>query len=132
MADFDPYKILGLEPGASKDEAKKAQRQLAKKYHPDQYTNPVAKEMAEEKMSDINRAYDMIASGEAERRYQSSNNSTYTNTNYGHYGGGQSSRDYNPWAHRPDNWERNRTRRYESDSSCCDLLCCLCFSRICC
>lgn len=130
MASFDPYKVLGLEPGASKEEAKQAQRQLAKKYHPDQYSDPVAKEMAEEKMSDINRAYDMIASGEAERHYQSGSSTS----NYGGYGGNQSSRDYNPWANRPDNWERNqnRTRRYESNSSCCDFLCCFCFWRFCC
>jgi len=31
----DPYRILGLQPGASEDEVKRAYRQLAKKYHPD-------------------------------------------------------------------------------------------------
>ena len=31
----DPYRVLGLEPGASDDEVKAAYRKLAKKYHPD-------------------------------------------------------------------------------------------------
>ena len=31
----DPYKVLGLERGASDEEVKKAYRRLAKKYHPD-------------------------------------------------------------------------------------------------
>ena len=32
---MDPYKVLGLEPGASDEEVKQAYRRLAKKYHPD-------------------------------------------------------------------------------------------------
>ena len=52
----DPYKVLGISPGASADEVKKAYRALAKKYHPD--VNP-SKE-AEARMKEINEAYDMI------------------------------------------------------------------------
>lgn len=53
----DPYKVLGLTPGASDDEVKKAYRKLAKKYHPD--ANPGDK-VAEQKMKEINAAYDAI------------------------------------------------------------------------
>ena len=31
----DPYRVLGLKPGASEEEVKRAYRQQAKKYHPD-------------------------------------------------------------------------------------------------
>ncbi|MBE6036634.1 MAG: J domain-containing protein [Clostridiales bacterium] len=54
---MDPYQILGVAPGASDDEVKKAYRQLARKYHPD--ANPGDK-TAEQKMKEVNAAYDMI------------------------------------------------------------------------
>lgn len=53
----DPYKILGVSPSASEEEVTKAYRKLAKKYHPD--LNPGNK-VAEEKMSQINAAYERI------------------------------------------------------------------------
>ena len=57
----DPYEVLGLSPGASDEEVKKAYRALAKKYHPD--LNPGDK-VAEEKMKEINAAYDRIKAGD--------------------------------------------------------------------
>ena len=58
----DPYKVLGVDPSASDDEVKKAYRELAKKYHPDNYTNNPLKDLADEKMKEINEAYDTITS----------------------------------------------------------------------
>ena len=56
----DPYSILGVSPGASDEEVKKAYRELARKYHPDNYQdNPLA-DLAEEKMKEINEAYEQI------------------------------------------------------------------------
>ncbi len=56
----NPYKVLGIKEGASYDEIKRAYRELAKKYHPDRYTNNPLADLAEEKMREINEAYDSL------------------------------------------------------------------------
>ena len=79
-----PYEVLGLSPGASKEEVTKAYRKLAKKYHPD--LNP-GDQSAEKKMSEINAAYEEIKSGKASSGYGqpsgSYGGSPYTG--YSHY-----------------------------------------------
>lgn len=56
----NPYEILGVSESATDDEIKEAYRKLAKKYHPDRYIDDGLKEMATEKMQQINEAYDAI------------------------------------------------------------------------
>ncbi|HAZ19335.1 MAG TPA: molecular chaperone DnaJ [Clostridiales bacterium] len=56
----DPYSILGVSPDASDEDIKKAYRALAKKYHPDNYRGNPLGELANEKMQEINQAYDEI------------------------------------------------------------------------
>lgn len=56
----DPYTILGIDANASDEEVKKAYRELARKYHPDNYQNNPLADLAEEKMKEINEAYDTI------------------------------------------------------------------------
>ena len=56
----DPYKILNIPSNATDEEVKKAYRELARKYHPDNYhDNPLA-DLAQEKMKEINEAYELI------------------------------------------------------------------------
>ena len=56
----DPYAVLGVGQNASDEEIKKAYRELARKYHPDNYANNPLADLAEEKMKEINEAYDAI------------------------------------------------------------------------
>lgn len=53
----DPHKVLGVAPGASEDEIKKAYRQKAKECHPDLHPDDPR---ATEKMNEVNEAYDML------------------------------------------------------------------------
>lgn len=82
----DPYEVLGIDRNASDDEIKRAYKELARKYHPDKYNNNPLAELAEEKMREINEAYDTLMKGD---RKANGNNSGYGNTGYGgsSYGG---------------------------------------------
>lgn len=86
----NPYEILGVSQNASDEEIKKAYRELVKKYHPDNYANNPLADLADEKMKEINEAYDTIQkqreSGYA-YAYQSSDTSSGDSTSYG--GSGQ-------------------------------------------
>ncbi len=62
----DPYEVLGVSRDASDEDIKKAYRRLAKQYHPD--VNPGDKQ-AEEKMKEINAAYDAIKDASARQSY---------------------------------------------------------------
>lgn len=68
---MNPYEVLGVKPGASQDEIKSAYRKLVKQYHPDQYVDNPLKDLAEEKLAEVNRAYEMlkITSGSSNTSY---------------------------------------------------------------
>ncbi len=57
---MDPYKLLGVTPQTSDDDVKRAYRELARKYHPDNYVNNPLADLAEQRMKEINEAYDLI------------------------------------------------------------------------
>jgi curved DNA-binding protein CbpA len=83
----NPYEVLEIKRDATDDEVKKAYRELAKKYHPDNFKdNPLA-DLATEKMKNINEAYDAI---QKERSNNSGNPQGYqgyynNNPNYSNF-----------------------------------------------
>ena len=75
----DPYQVLNISPQATDDEVKHAYRELARKYHPDNYhDNPLA-DLAQEKMKEINEAYEQI---QKQRRSGAPYNAAGTNGGY--------------------------------------------------
>ena len=60
----DPYEVLGLFPGASIAQVKRAHRNLAKQYHPDRFgnTSDAERREAEQKMVQVNGAYAELVS----------------------------------------------------------------------
>ena len=52
----NPYKVLGVNEGASQEEIRSAYLKLVKKYHPDKYTDSDLKELANEKLVEVNEA----------------------------------------------------------------------------
>jgi len=84
----DPYQVLGVPSTATDEEVKKAYRDLARKYHPDNYhDNPLA-DLAQERMKEINEAYEAVQS---QRKAQRSGGYSASGAGYGTgYGGYQS------------------------------------------
>ena len=91
MAVTDPYKVLGVSPNASEEEVKSAYRQLVKKYHPDNYADSPLADLANEKMQEVNEAYDMVIN---RLRAGGQNNSSQQNAG-NPYGGQQAGYGYN-------------------------------------
>ncbi|HHW4678972.1 MAG TPA: J domain-containing protein [Xylella sp.] len=61
-SDNDPYRVMGLNAGATHAEIELAYRRLMSRYHPDKLAQaaPELREQAEHKVRQINAAYDRI------------------------------------------------------------------------
>ena len=100
----DPYKVLGVDPGCTDTELKKAYREKSKKWHPDQ--NPDNTEYAEARFKEVQESYRQIldarergTSGYGQpqsQSYQQSGGPGYQS--YANYGSaGAFNEDFNQW-----------------------------------
>ena len=84
----NPYDVLGIKEGASVEEIKSAYREQVKKYHPDRYQNNPLYELAEEKLREVNEAYDYLMKNQGS---STGSGGYYSSGSYtgGSYNGGQ-------------------------------------------
>lgn len=63
----NPYKVLGVREDATQEEIRAAYLGLVKKYHPDKYSDSDLKELANEKLVEINAAYELLTKKGSQR-----------------------------------------------------------------
>ncbi|NJP40743.1 J domain-containing protein [Oscillospiraceae bacterium HV4-5-C5C] len=126
----DPYQVLGVSRGSDAETIKKAYHQLVKKYHPDQYTDPNMKNLAQEKMQEINEAYDILSDDQKRQNYDRSGQQTAYDNPFGRgsYGPYQT----NGGGSQPSGWGRGYYSPYNNGDGCCDALTGLCIADTCC
>lgn len=78
----DPYKILGVSPNSTDAQIKEAYRELAKKYHPDNYAGSPIADLANEKMKEVNEAYDTVMNERKQQKSQGYSTGGYDSGNY--------------------------------------------------
>lgn len=67
------YKILGIDVSATEEDIKHAYRKLMKENHPDLYDqeNEEAKKLREERVKDMNEAYEILSNADKRKNYDS-------------------------------------------------------------
>lgn len=87
---MNPYKVLGVSENATPEEIRKAYLDLVKKYHPDRYADGPMKDMANEKLKEINQAYELLT----KKKDSSSTRSSYSRSTYSQSGYWQNQGSY--------------------------------------
>ncbi len=90
MAGKSLYETLGIAPGASEEEIKRAYRKLARKYHPDINKEPGA----EEKFKEINAAYEVLSDPAKRQQYDQYGDSMFGNQSFHDFARGQGGADF--------------------------------------
>ncbi|MFA5587060.1 MAG: DnaJ domain-containing protein [Saccharofermentanales bacterium] len=116
--DRNPYEVLGVPMGASEETVREAYRELVRKYHPDQFQDERAKELAEARMREINAAYDAVTLG---NQQQQTSQSAWQHQQ--------------SWSNQQPYGAPNQSPYYRSTggcNSCCQTLTCFCCADSCC
>jgi hypothetical protein len=58
---FDPFAILGVRPGATREQIRAAYREQVARYHPDKHRGNPLEELAAAKLVEINRAWEILS-----------------------------------------------------------------------
>ena len=88
---MNPYKVLGVSENATQEEIRSAYLDLVKKYHPDKYMDNPLKELAGEKLKEINEAYEVLS-----RRQSAPSGGGYSSSSGGTHSSSGSSTGYRP------------------------------------
>jgi len=72
LGERNALSILELSSSATQDEITKKWREMSRRYHPDKFTDPAEKAVAQEKFMEIKEAYDKISVIHTRRRGKSS------------------------------------------------------------
>jgi curved DNA-binding protein CbpA len=92
-ATVSPYATLGIPEGASREEAARAHRRLAKQFHPD--VNPGPK--AAERMRQINDAWRVLSSPKRRTPFDTGHSApSWPGPGYGSEAGSRGTRSYGP------------------------------------
>ena len=62
---MNAYEVLNISAAASREEIRKSYRELARRWHPDRFTEGPEREWANDKMAEINAAYQACLDGSA-------------------------------------------------------------------
>ncbi len=86
----NPYKVLGIREDATQEEIRTAYLALVKKYHPDKYSDSDLKELANEKLVEINAAYELLTKKGSARPNSATYGDARTGGSYSGSGGSYS------------------------------------------
>lgn len=122
----NPYQVLGVSPADDDEKIKQAYRELARKYHPDRYTNTDLAELAGEKMKEINAAYEEIQQLRAGSTAGAAGDNTQNagNTQGAGWGAGNAGQSqqggytYNAGAYRAGQYSEEARRRFTLIRNC--------------
>ncbi|KAH0323700.1 hypothetical protein KCU74_g8346, partial [Aureobasidium melanogenum] len=127
--DKDPYQILGLQPGATQSEIKKAYHNAGRKHHPDHNEHPDSTQ----RMQDINYAYEILSDPEKRKQYDQTNQKPDFNQGYcASCSGGKCTHGFNFKPARPIpkqvcHWCRDGNMLFQTDLCPQHLWCSRCF-----